>query len=36
VHLIPLQDMDDMRFQRKIFLEPEEFSALAKQITTNL
>ena len=36
VHLIPLQDMDDMRFQRKITLTPEEFSTLAQQITENL
>ena len=36
VHLIPLQDMDDMRFQRKTSLTPEEFQELAKQITFNL
>ena len=36
VHLIPLQDMADMRFQRKTSLSPEEFQALAKQITSNL
>lgn len=36
VHLIPLQDMDDMRFQRKTALTPEEFTALAKQIAENL
>jgi histidine triad (HIT) family protein len=36
VHLIPLQDMDDMRFQRKTTLTAEEFSELAKQITSNL
>jgi histidine triad (HIT) family protein len=36
VHLIPLQDMDDMRFQRKTTLSPEEFKALAKQIAENL
>ncbi len=36
VHLIPLQDMDDMRFQRKTSLTPEEFQELAKQITSNL
>jgi histidine triad (HIT) family protein len=36
VHLIPLQDMDDMRFQRKTTLTPEEFTALAQQITENL
>ena len=36
VHLIPLQDMDDMRFQRKTSLSPEEFQDLAKQIASNL
>ena len=36
VHLIPLQDMDDMRFQRKVSLEQEEFELLAKNIAQNL
>ena len=36
VHLIPLQNMDDMRFQRKTSLSPEEFQELAKQIASNL
>ena len=36
VHLIPLQDMDDMRFQRKTSLSPEEFQELAEQIASNL
>lgn len=36
VHLIPLHDMDDMRFQRKTTLTPEEFTALANQIAENL
>ena len=36
VHLIPLHDMDDMRFQRKTSLTPEEFQELAKQIASNL
>lgn len=36
VHLIPLQDMDDMRFQRKTSLTPEEFTSLANQIAENL
>ena len=36
VHLIPLQDMDDMRFQRKTSLTPEEFQDLAKQVALNL
>jgi histidine triad (HIT) family protein len=36
VHLIPLQDMDDMRFQRKTSMSPEEFQELAKQIASNL
>lgn len=36
VHLIPLQDMDDMRFQRKTSLTPEEFQELAHKIATYL
>jgi histidine triad (HIT) family protein len=32
VHLIPLHDMDDMRFQRKVTLTKEEFEVLAKDI----
>lgn len=36
VHLIPLQDMDDMRFQRKTSLTPEEFTELATAIGNNL
>jgi histidine triad (HIT) family protein len=36
VHLIPLQDMDDMRFQRKASLSAEEFENIAKQISLNL
>lgn len=36
VHLIPLQDMDDMRFQRKTSLAPEEFQEVAKQIASHL
>lgn len=36
VHLIPLQDMDDMRFQRKTTLTKEEFEDTAKQITKQL
>ncbi|WP_284653727.1 HIT family protein [Flavobacterium terrisoli] len=36
VHLIPLHDMDDMRFQRKVALTREEFEDLAKAIQNNL
>lgn len=36
VHLIPLQDMDDMRFQRKATLTKEEFEETAKKIAENL
>ena len=36
VHLIPLQDMDDMRFQRKTSLSPDEFQELAKKNPLNL
>jgi len=36
VHLIPLHDMEDMRFQRKVTLTKEEFENLAKAIQGNL
>ena len=36
VHLIPLQDMDDMRFQRKTSLSPQEFEELSKAIALNI
>ncbi|CAM3497524.1 HIT family protein [Flavobacterium longum] len=36
VHLIPLQDMDDMRFERKVKLTPEEFQAVARSIAEKL
>lgn len=36
VHLIPLQDMDDMRFERKTSLTKEEFEDLANAIAQNL
>jgi len=36
VHLIPLNDMDEMRFVNKVKLEKEEFEKLAKAIATNL
>lgn len=36
VHLIPLQDMDDMRFQRKTTLTKEEFESLASTIAAQL
>ena len=36
VHLIPLQDMDDMRFQRKVSMPKEEFEEIAKKIASNL
>ncbi len=36
VHLIPLQDMDDMRFERKVKLAPEEFEAIAASIRKEL
>ena len=35
VHLIPLHDMDDMRFQRKVSLTKEEFEQLASEIRAN-
>ena len=36
VHLIPLNEMDEMRFQNKIKLNPEAFLALASAIQANL
>jgi histidine triad (HIT) family protein len=36
VHLIPLHDMDDMRFQRKASFTSEEFQELAQKAATYL
>jgi histidine triad (HIT) family protein len=36
VHLIPLNEMDEMRFQNKVSMTKEEFETLAKEIQTNL
>ena len=36
VHLIPLNDMDEMRFVNKVKLEKGEFEELAKAIAANL
>lgn len=36
VHLIPLNEMDEMRFQNKVKLSTEEFEELAKKIAANL
>lgn len=36
VHLIPLNEMDEMRFQNKVSLTKDEFQALAESIKTNL
>jgi histidine triad (HIT) family protein len=36
VHLIPLNEMDEMRFQKKVSLSKDEFEALAKEIQSNL
>lgn len=36
VHLIPLNEMDEMRFQNKVKLTKEEFEILAKEIQANL
>lgn len=32
VHLIPLQSMDDMRFEKKVSLSDDEFKAIVKSI----
>jgi histidine triad (HIT) family protein len=36
VHLIPLNEMDEMRFQNKVSHTKEEFESLAKSIKKNL
>nr|WP_315180121.1 HIT family protein [uncultured Flavobacterium sp.] len=36
VHLIPLNEMDEMRFQNKVSLSKDEFEALAESIKANL
>jgi len=36
VHLIPLNEMDEMRFQNKVALTKEEFEALADAVKANL
>lgn len=36
VHLIPLNEMDEMRFINKVSLTKDEFEALAKSIQANL
>ena len=36
VHLIPLNEMDEMRFQNKVKLTKEEFEEIAEKIKANL
>ena len=36
VHLIPLNEMDEMRFQNKVSLSKDEFETLAASIQSNL
>ena len=36
VHLIPLNEMDEMRFQNKVSLSKEQFEVLVKKIQENL
>lgn len=36
VHLIPLNDMDDMRFSKKVTMTAEEYEALAEAISEKL
>jgi len=35
VHLIPLNEMDEMRFQNKVSLTKDEFAELANRIKAN-
>lgn len=36
VHLIPINEMDDMRFTKKVSMEKEEFEALASTIINTM
>lgn len=36
IHLIPLQTMEDIKFENKIKLSPEEFTVVAKLIASKL
>ena len=36
IHLIPLNEMDEMRFQNKVTMSKDEFEVLAKEIQSNL
>jgi len=36
VHLIPLEAMEDIQFMKKVKLQPEEFTAIAKTISEKL
>ena len=36
IHLIPLNKMDEMRFQNKVTMSKDEFETLAKEIQSNL
>jgi len=36
VHLIPLQNMEDIQFEKKVQLKKDEFEAIAKAIAENL
>jgi len=36
VHIIPLREMGDATFQRKVSLSPEDFEAVASRIRANL
>lgn len=36
VHLIPLNEMDEMRFKNKVSMNKDEFEALARQIQANM
>jgi histidine triad (HIT) family protein len=36
VHLIPLNEMDEMRFQNKVSLTKDEFEGIVKAVQANL
>ncbi len=36
IHLIPINEVDDMDFRKKVSLEPKEFKEIAKAISNNI
>ncbi|MBS9766960.1 MAG: HIT family protein [Flavobacteriaceae bacterium] len=36
IHLIPINEVGDMDFRKKVVLEPKEFEEIAKEISSNM